>query len=389
MQAPELNSAEQAQTRHTAELIRQHIEAAGGRIPFDRFMELALYAPGAGYYVNGAHKFGAGGDFVTAPEISPLFGRCLGNQCAQVLHMLGGGEVLEFGAGSGAMAAHLLQQLHDLDCLPQHYLILELSPELQARQRETLAARVPQLLPRVRWLKRLPSPGWQGVVVANEVLDAMPVQRFRAAGDAIQEQFVTFRGEGFATHWDDPASAQLAPALQRLQQRLGEFAPGYSSEINLRLPGWMRALADMLGRGAALLVDYGYSEREYYHPQRSEGTLICHLRHRAHDDPLLLPGLQDITANVDFSAVAEAALEVGLELAGYTTQAHFLIDLGLQAMLAEVDANDMDAYLPRLQQVKQLTLPSGMGERFKALGLTRGLEQPLAGFIRGDMRAYL
>jgi SAM-dependent MidA family methyltransferase len=389
VQPPALNPEQQAQLAVTTRLIAEAIGQAGGRVPFDRFMELALYAPGAGYYVNGSHKFGAGGDFVTAPEISPLFSRCLAQQCAQVLRALGGGDILEFGAGSGVMAADVLLHLQDTGNLPQRYLILELSPDLQARQRETLQRKAPDLLSRVHWLQQLPVPGWRGVVLGNEVLDAMPVHRFRRTADGWQELYVACDGPRFREAWDDVPSPGLQSALHTLVARVGDFAPGYCSEINLRLPGWLQALAGFLDQGAVLLVDYGYSGAEYYHPERSQGTLICHFQHRAHADPLVLPGLQDITANVDFSAVAHAALDAGLELAGYTTQVHFLIGNGIEHLLAASDAADAGAYMDLVQGLKQLTLPGAMGERFKVIGLQRGLEQPLQGFAQRDMRACL
>jgi len=389
VQSPPLSPEQQSRLQATTQTISQAILDAGGRLPFDLFMELALYAPGAGYYVNGARKFGAGGDFVTAPEISPLFSQCLANQCAQVLEEIGAGSILEFGAGSGVMAADLLAQLHETGRLPQSYLVLELSAELQARQRETLQRLVPDLLPRVRWLRRLPEPGWRGVMVANELLDAMPVHQFRRTDDGWQELFVAAAAGTLREVWDAPASPGLERALAVLEQRTGRLAAGYRSEINLRLPGWLQAVAGCLAQGALILLDYGYSGAEYYHPQRCEGTLVCHFQHRAHADPLVLPGLQDITANVDFSAVAHAGLDAGLELAGYTTQAHFLIGNGIDALLAQVDPADTGRYLQLVQGLKQLTLPGGMGERFKAIAFQRGLRQSLQGFALRDMRACL
>lgn len=385
---PPLNPDQQLQLRVTTERIAEAIDAADGRLPFDRFMEMALYAPGAGYYVNGTRKFGAAGDFVTAPEMSPLFSQCLARQCAEVLDQLGDGNVLEFGAGSGVMAADILLQLERLRRLPQTYLILELSPDLQARQRETLAQRAPHLLPRVEWLDSLPAPGWRGVALGNELLDAMPVHRFRRTAEGFEELYVVAEGEAFGGHWGAP-SDDLAGALEALELRVGRLSPGYSSEINLRLPGWMRSVSAFLSAGAVVLVDYGYSGGEFYHPERDCGTLICHFRHRAHDNPLILTGLQDITANVDFSAVAHAALDTGLELAGYTTQAHFLFNTGLQSLFAESDPAGVEAHLDRVQQIKQLTLPSEMGERFKVIALQRGLAMPLQGFSAGDLRVYL
>ena len=389
MSFPELNSAEVEQLERTRARIAQAIEAAGGALPFDRYMELALYGPGIGYYVNGAHKFGAGGDFVTAPELSPLFGQCLAEQLAEVLPACGN-QVMEFGAGSGALAADILAHLERIERLPERYLVMELSAELRLRQQALLAERVPHLLSRVEWLERLPMGGWQGVVVANELLDAMPVSRFRRASHGWEEQRVRNGEDGFEIRWDVPCTPALVAALEGIQRRLGPFADGYCSEVNLRLSPWMRALAGMLERGLVLLIDYGYSEREYYHPERDGGTLMCHFRHRAHEDPLLLPGLQDITASVDFSAVAEAGTAAGLELAGYATQAQFLLGCGLDRLLEAADTADPEDRIDRLQAAKQLVLPSAMGERFKVIGFSRGLEErPLRGFALRDMRAAL
>jgi len=388
LQHEHLHSEQQAQLQHTRRVLAEQIEQAGGQLSFDRFMEIALYAPGAGYYVNGAHKFGAEGDFITAPEISPMFSHCLANQCAQVLDELGSGDVLEFGAGSGVMAAEMLLRLQHLGCLPQRYLILELSAELQNRQRQTIQRIAPELLPVVAWIKAPPEAGWQGVVVANEVLDAMPVHVFRRSDVHWQQLYVTATADGFRERWDEPG-ADLVTALEELQQRVGPVADGYRSEINLRLNGWMQALGGFLSRGAVILVDYGYTGAEYYHPERHCGTLVCHLQHRAYDDPLALPGVQDITANVDFSAVAHAGLDAGLELAGYTTQAHFLIDNGLDMLMSGVDISDVELHLKRVQELKQLTLPTEMGERFKVIGFQRGLQQPLQGFRSRDLRVYL
>lgn len=384
---PPLDPASRAQADAVAACLREQIAAVGGALPFDRFMELALYAPGLGYYVAGSRKFGAEGDFVTAPEISPLFGRALARQCAQVLAETGG-DILEFGAGTGTMAADILLQLAADRCLPDRYLILELSPELQARQRDTLAGRAPHLLDRVQWLDGLPV-AFTGVALGNEVLDAMPVQRFRLAADGAEEAFVVVAGDGFGWAWRPAASPGLAETVAAIRGAVPDLPDGYVSEVNLRLNPWFRALADSLQRGAVLLVDYGYSGTEYYYPERHGGTLICHFRHRAHDDPLILAGLQDITANVDFSAAARAGEAAGLSLAGYSTQAHFLIGCGLDELLVDVDPEDTGTHLDLIQGVKQLTLPSAMGERFKAIGFTKGLDAPLRGFAMRDLRARL
>jgi SAM-dependent MidA family methyltransferase len=371
-------------------LIRAEIAAAGGALSFARYMELALYAPGLGYYSTGSHKFGARGDFITAPETSPLFARCLARQCQQVLAALGGGAILEFGAGSGVLAVELLLELERLNSLPTEYFILELSAELRARQQQLLAQRAAHLLDRAHWLDSLPVGGLHGVVLANEVLDAMPVQLFVHSAGALRERCIAWEEQGFV--WRDvPAGAPLVQAVAALQAALPEPLPdGYCSEFNPALSGWVRSLAATLERGAALLIDYGYPRREYYLPERSAGTLMCHYRHRVHADPLILTGLQDITAHVDFSAVAAAGLAAGLAIAGYTTQAHFLLGSGLPELAAASDPENSAAHLAMTDQIKTLTLPGEMGERFKVLALTRGLEGlPLRGFALRDLRNRL
>lgn len=385
---PEPDAQARAHSLKLVSLIRDEIAAAGGRIPFDRYMELALYAPGLGYYTAGARKFGGAGDFVTAPEISPLFARCLARQCRQVLEDLGGGVILEVGAGSGVLAADLLLELERLNCLPERYLILDLSPDLRQRQRETLEQRAAHLVERVDWLIAFPDTCLSGVVIANELLDAMPVHRFRYADQVLQEQYVSWNGEQFQLVWDAPASADFARQLAAPLARLAGVDE-FESEINLRAGPWLAALAGCLERGAALLIDYGHSGAEYYHPARNRGTLMCHYRHRAHSDPLVYPGLQDITAHVDFSAIAEAAVASGFNVVGYTTQAFFLMGSGLDELVAASDPNDVAAHLDLVQGVKQLTLPTEMGERFKVLGLTRGWDGPLNGFALRDMRDRL
>ncbi len=376
---------------HSARLhqrIVAEIAAAGGAISFARFMELALYAPGLGYYSAGARKFGAEGDFITAPELSPLFARCLARQCAQVLGELRQGDVLEAGAGSGALAVDLLAALAELDCLPARYFILELSADLRERQQSLLRERAPQWWSRVVWLDRLPAAPFRGVVLANELLDALPVHLFTISETGAEELFV---GEhGGSLHWRAAplSDARLKARIDAIQQALGEesLAAGYTSEINLAAEDWLRSMADVVEAGAILLIDYGFPRREYYHPQRASGTLMCHYRHRAHGDPLLMLGLQDITAHLDFTALAEAALEADLTVAGYTTQGAFLLATGITEQLAAADA---DEQLRRAQEVKKLTLPHEMGELFKVMALTRGIDQPLLGFGWRDLRAKL
>jgi SAM-dependent MidA family methyltransferase len=384
---PALGPEALAHSRQLEQAIREEIKAAGGAIPFARFMELALYAPGLGYYSAGALKFGAGGDFVTAPELSSVFGRCLARQCRQVLDRTGG-DILEFGAGSGALAADILKELERLGTLPERYWILEVSPDLRQRQQQTLQERAPGLRSRVQWLDRLPEQ-FHGVVLANEVLDAMPVHRFRIEQDGIHELQVAWGNDHF--QWASAvATGRLRQRVEQLQDELGEpFAEGYTSEISLAHGPWINAVAQTLESGAVLLVDYGYPASEYYHPQRSAGTLMCHYRHRAHPDPFRWVGLQDITAYVDFTAVAEAAAACDLSVAGFTTQAHFLMGSGLGEIMAESDPADTQGHLELARQVKLLTLPGEMGERFKVLALTRGLTAPLMGFAVQDQRARL
>jgi SAM-dependent MidA family methyltransferase len=390
-----------AHSERLVEAIREAIETSGGAIPFARFMDLALYAPGLGYYVAGSRKFGAAGDFVTAPELSPLFALCLARQVADVLATLGDGELLEVGAGSGALAVGLLTALDELGRLPRRYAILEVSPDLRQRQRQTLAERVPHLAERVVWLDRLPDFPWRGVVVANEVLDALPVQRFRIGTDAPEEIMVGLAAAGAEATGSPLAIAPgplatpgLAAALEELQADLarsgsGPLAAGYVSELCLAAPAWVRGVAELLEAGLALIIDYGFPRREYYHPQRSGGTLMCHYRHRAHADPLFLPGLQDITAHVDFSALAAAAEAGGLEVAGFTSQAQFLVNTGLAERVAASDPNDVARHAALAQQIAVLTSPAEMGELFKVLALGRGVEVPLRGFAAGDRRAGL
>ena len=381
--------------------IRAHIAAAGGAIAFARFMELALYTPGLGYYSSGRRIFAAGdvqertspsargtracaaGDFVTAPELGDVFARCLARQCQELLAGLGPADILEAGAGSGALAADLLLELERLDCLPARYLILELSAELRARQQATLRARAPSLAARVHWLERLPEPGFRGIVLANELLDAMPVERFRVTASGVVRLGVAFDSGRFI--WCDmDAPAHLIARVQAL-----DLPTGYCSEINFAAEAWVRSVAERLGQGALLLIDYGFPRAEFYHPQRSEGTLMCHYRQRAHADPLVLVGLQDITAHLDFTAIADAGTEGGLELLGYTSQAAFLAACGLAEIVAQSDPNDARAHLMLTAQIKRLTLPSEMGELFKVMALGRGVERPLRGFRLQERRGRL
>jgi SAM-dependent MidA family methyltransferase len=389
--ATELPALTADEAEHSAGLearVRDEINRSGGWISFARYMRLALYEPGLGYYSAGARKLGAAGDFVTAPEVAPVFSRCLAVQCEEVLRALGGGDVLELGAGSGVMAAELLGELARRDCLPGRYRILDVSADLRERQRATLAAAVPQLLDRVEWLDRLPED-FTGIVVTNEVLDALPVERFVVRGGVVNALGVTVQLGRL--EWSEArASAALADAVRSVERESGGGWPeGYASEINLGLADWLAALAASVHRGVLLFVDYGLPRREFYAAERSDGTLLCHFRHRFHDDPFIRLGLQDITAWVDFTAVAEAGQADGLEVAGYTTQAHFLIGCGLGEFVADVSGLDVVSRVNLSRQAMVLTLPGEMGERFKAIALVKGYDSPLRGFAVRDLRHTL
>ena len=342
-----------------------------------RYMELALYAPGLGYYTAGTRKLGAGGDFITAPELSPLFAKTLARQVLQGLK-LGLGTILELGAGSGALAATLLEELEVLGVLPRQYLILELSPDLRQRERDLLAARVPHLMERIAWVNRLPQP-LEGVLIANEVLDAMPTHIVRVGDQGIDEAgVVCTQGNGFAMAYR-PASGELRTQVEALA-----LAPGTTTEIQLVAQAFMRSLAAALERGVAVFIDYGFAAHEYYHPQRSSGTLMCHYRHHAHDDPFFLPGLQDITTHIDFSAIARVAAQEGLALAGYVSQAQFLINCDITGVLSATSPEDTLRYLPLANAANRLLSPAEMGELFKVIAFSKGLDTPLLGFSRGD-----
>lgn len=382
-----------AHSARVAARIAHEIAACGGAIPFERFMELALYAPGLGYYSAGAAKLGPGGDFTTASEATPLYARCVAAQCHEILEALGGGIVAELGAGSGAFAAELLASLERAGRVPERYLILDVSAELRARQRDTFARRAPGLADRVEWLDRLPAD-LNGVVIANEVVDALPVALFRIApADAqsgrVQELFVTADGDGFALV-ARPPRPDVAACVADIERELGApLPPGYASECRPRLGAWVAGVAGMLARGVALFVDYGLPRRELYAAERERGTLLCHYRHRVHGDPLLWPGLQDIGAWVDFSALAAAGEAAGLALAGFTTQAHFLIGCGLAAQFEQAVAASPESAHALASAVRLLTLPGEMGERFRVLALARDYAAPLRGFGERDLTRTL
>lgn len=370
--------------------IVEAVAAGGGRLAFDRYMAMALYEPGLGYYSAGATRFGADGDFTTAPLMSPLFARTLAREVASILGASAGDSVLEFGAGTGVMAADLLAELAALDCLPERYLILEVSATLREEQARTLRRLVPELVSRVRWLERLPAEPIHGAVLANEVLDALPVKRFRITAGVPRELVVAAGADDRLQLDTAPAGPELLRAVAGIETAVGApLAEGYTSEWCPGLSPWIASLADCLGRGAALLIDYGYPRPEYYHAERRAGTMMCHYRHRAHDDPFHWPGLQDITAFVDFTAVADAAVDAGLDLLGFTTQGHFLMGAGLPALIEETMATDPEAGIRLAQAAKPLMFPDELGERFKVMALGRGIEASLAGFSLVDHRARL
>lgn len=381
---PALSPAAQAHSDAAAAHLRAAIAAASGWLSFERWMAEALYAPGLGYYAAGNVKLAdpranvrtPAGDFITAPQLTPLFARTLARQAAQVLRQTGVHAVLEFGAGSGALAEDMLRELDALGLSDTQYLILEVSADLRARQAERLTP----FGDRVRWLDALPA-GFRGCVLANEVLDAMPVSlfRWRPDGVALERGVALDPARNFV--WEDrPAPPRLAEAVAARMPTL----PGYVSEINLQAEAWIGAMGGWLKHGAALLVDYGFPRSEYYHPQRASGTLMCHLRHHAHGDPFTAPGLQDITAHVDFTAMADAALAAGMQVLGYTSQAHFLMNAGLMDLLAQIDPTDAQTYAQTVAPVQKLLSEAEMGELFKVLALGRGITQPLIGFARGD-----
>ena len=378
-----------AHSQRLRALIQQQIVAGGGSLPFWRFMELALYAPGLGYYSAGATKFGGDGDFTTAPELSVLFTACVADALAPALRQLGPDAVfLEVGGGSGAFAETALSKLMANDALPARYAILEPSADLRARQKERLQARLPPLLfELVEWLDG-PMPGdWNGVLFANEVIDALPTPRFAIRDGEVLEEHVALDGAGEFIRTDRPADPLLAAAVRHVERQLPEpFADGYRSELLAQLPYWLQAVAGGLRDGALLFVDYGHGRAEYYQPQRRDGTLRAFRRHHLVHDVFAHPGLQDITASVDFTALAEAGTGAGFDLAGYCHQASFLIGNRLQEnlALAESRAPDELARHALRQQAKRLTLPSEMGERFQAMGFQRGVELGAA-FLAGDL----
>ncbi len=380
---PEPDEASARHSRRVFDYVADRIADGGGSISFAEYMHHALYTPGLGYYAAGTTKFGDAGDFVTAPEISGVFGRVVARQCAEVMAQLDRGAILEFGAGSGKLAADVLTMLHELDALPERYRILEVSPDLCDRQQAFLQERVPQFTDRVEWLSELPATH-SGVVLANEVLDALPVERFIREEDGILQQCVTVGERGFEFE-TRAAPDVLRTAVCHVEDSLGHrLAHGYTSEVSLGIGPWISELGGCLDAGCVLLFDYGGTRREYFAADRGNGWLRCHFRHRAHSDPLVLTGIQDITAWVEFTALAEAAVNAGFEVAGYVPQSLFLAAGGLDQEMQDVALLSANQQLALSAQIKTLTLPGEMGENIKCIGLLKGSLRGPPAFGLGD-----
>jgi len=375
------------------EKIRLAIIYNGGSISFEQYMQMALYEPGLGYYSAGSSKFGEQGDFVTAPEISPLFSRCIARQCQQVLSEISSSSIFELGPGTGTMAIDIMRELKRNNSLPETYYLLEPSADLCQRQQLNIKNTIPQLEDRFVWLDRLPEEKLKGVILANEVIDAMPVKRI-VIDNEIEEYAIACDAEAndqIRFQWiKKNIDEKLKVDLTELLDALGEpLTTPYVTEINCNIKPWLNSLNDILDEGLILISDYGYPRQEYFHPQRRAGTLICHYRHHAHDDPFLYPGLQDITASVDFTTVAETAVDAGLHVSGFTTQAHFLIACGIDQLVSEYETDDVVGRSKMTHQVSKLTMPGEMGEKFKFIGLTKKLDNQLCGFDFIDQRSRL
>lgn len=358
-------------------LIRQEIQAGEGSIPFSRFMELALYTKDLGFYSGKNEKFGEGGDFITAPEISPLFAKCIAQQCCQIFAVLSTRQFLEIGAGSGIFAKILLLELERQNSLPENYFIFEISDALRERQKDFLKKECAHLFSRIHWLDSLPKEKISGIIFANEVMDALPVHRFRIENNKVIERSVTCENDHFTWKNTIP-SLELENAVKTIHSEC-ELPSQYESEISLLLPSWIKSLADCLSHGVLLLFDYGYGRKEYYHPERSEGTLTCFHQHQKNTDPFVHIGAQDITAHIDFTKVAESAVDAGLLFKGYTTQAAFLFATGLVELAESNSLSEIERY-QQAQSIKTLTLPSEMGETIKAIGFAKNFAAPLIGF---------
>ncbi len=368
-------------------LIKDEISNNDGAISFQRYMELALYAPGLGYYTAGSAKLGEKGDFVTAPEISLLFSQTLANA---ILPLLNSEQIiLEVGAGRGRMAADILVFLKKKNKLPGEYWILELSADLRERQKRIIEDTIPEFIGKVKWLDTLPE-NFSGVVLANELLDAMPVQLFQKNENDINDVNVTWKDDKFAFQFVSSFDERLISRIKNIEAELeSEFDSGYVSEINFAAEDWLKSIAERIQQGVIVLIDYGFPRHEYYHEQRNQGTLMCHYQHRTHPDVFVYPGLQDITAHVDFTAMADAALESDLKVIGYTNQVSFLMGAGLIELAALDDETNVKQQMKITSQIKKLTLPHEMGELFKVIGFSKNCEVSLPAFEFRDMRDSL
>ena len=396
---PEPDDEAKQRSRLLVQCVESACAANGGWINFSEFMNIALYQPGLGYYSGGLQKFGVKGDFITAPEVSPLFGQCIALQLVDIFNHFRTETdqkiyVLEFGAGSGLLAIDILQQLESLNALPDEYLIVELSAELQQRQQKTIKDKSPELFKRVKWLEQLPDDLSSVVVIANEVLDAMPVENFKVTKSTVESLMVGVEDGNIISQYMT-ANDYVKKAIEELQQRSefqfldGHNQGNYCSEYNPAIRGWLSLLASKIDKMVALLIDYGYNEKEYYHADRSTGTLMCYYQHRAHGDFSYWPGLQDITAFVNFTDVAYSAVASKFDVAGYTTQAAFLLSCGLSDLHESQVSDGVQQQVKLSQQIKTLTLPSEMGDRFKVIALTKNYDESLKGFSMLDLRNRL
>jgi len=388
---PKPDKKELAQQAILLQHIQHAIEKSDGKITFARYMEMALYEAELGYYVSGQRIFGKDGDFVTAPELTPLFSQCLARQCAQIMDELNNPIILEFGAGSGIMAVEILRYLDEIDCLPDEYRIMEISPALRQRQHQLISEKLPHLQDRVKWLSKLPDENFCGVILANEILDAMPVNRIRVFADgSAQEIYIGMDKSELHPILGALSDPRLHKIAQRIKECLGEQMPEYfDAEVNLRAESWLSSLHQVLDQGLVLLIDYGYPRYEFFQPMRYQGTLMCHYKHHAHADPLLFTGLQDLTASVEFTEIAEFSVAAGFEVSGFITQALFLIGCGIDELIQTLDIEDTKTFLATTQPVKQLLMPDQMGELFKVLALTKEIDIPLLGYRAGDHRGRL
>lgn len=392
MDNPELPVPEIDAVKHSQKVcktIKQELSEQEGKISFRRFMEIALYEPGLGYYSSGTFKIGEHGDFITAPEISTVYSNCIARQCQQILNELDKGHILELGPGTGRMACDILRELEKQESLPEKYLLLETSADLRERQQKYINQHIPHLEKIIYWLEELPANAFNGIILANEVIDAIPVHRFVFSGNILKELKVGFENNRFV--WvESPFNEETFHLVHReLEPFFDTWPQGYSSEINIDLPSFINSFSDCIRQGVIIIADYGYPRQDYYHPQRINGTLLCHYRHRAHNDPFFYPGLQDITTSVNFTSLAEAAVNAGLDVCGYTTQAHFLMSCGLEEVIKQMEDGNLSDKAMLSSQIRQLTMPGEMGERFKFIALSKNMNMPLLGFQFVDLRAKL